>query len=94
MSTFIRAVKASSRLPKPKFAMTGIVAGVVVGMALGGVVEMASRPSPIFMQIGGIVGLAAGVLVESVRYWWRKHIYHRRQTEASRATTACRGIRE
>jgi len=74
--------------------MTGIVAGVVVGMALGGVVEMASKPSAIFMQIGGIVGLATGGLVESVRYWWRTYIHRRWQTETSRAKTGRREARE
>jgi hypothetical protein len=87
MSTPGNSKKVRARPSKPKFAMTGIVAGVVAGMAFGGVVEMASKPSPIFMQIGGIVGLATGALVESVRYWWQAYIYRGWQKEANRMTT-------
>lgn len=79
-----KSTKAPSRPPKAKFAMTGIVTGFVAGMVFGFVVEMASKPSPIFMQVGGIIGIATGGLVESARYWWRARLYRGWQKRATR----------
>lgn len=90
MSTSARIQQAPLRPPKAKFNMTGIVAGVVAGMVLGFVVETAGRPNSIFMQVGGIVGFATGTLVESVRYWWRKHSHRRWQTKAKQTGTVRR----
>lgn len=90
MSTPGNSKKASARPPKPKFAMTGVVVGSVAGIALGFVVETASKPNVIFMQVGGIVGIATGLLVESVHYWWRMQIY-RGFKQSSPRTTIIRG---
>lgn len=55
--------------------MTGLVIGVCAGMAAGLAVEIIKRRSVIVMQVGGMGGLAAGALFETVRLWWSQRRY-------------------
>ncbi len=61
-----------ARPVKVQFGMMPLVIGVVTGMLAGLIVELIKGPHQIYMQIGGIAGIALGALVEGVRYAWRK----------------------
>jgi F0F1-type ATP synthase assembly protein I len=67
--------KPTVRPSKPKFALLGIIAGTITGMAFGFAIEMTSHPSPLFMQAGGLAGFVVGLLVESARFWWCSYTY-------------------
>lgn len=61
------------RLPKVQFELTWVAIGVFAGMLAGFILELATRRfKSNTMQLGGFAGSAAGALVETVRFWWRK----------------------
>lgn len=62
------------RPPKPELALTGIVAGLFAGEAIGVIVEVAASHSSRWIMLGGgVVGIALGSLVEGGRYCWRRY---------------------
>lgn len=73
-------------LLRPEFALTGIVTGGVGGMVIGLIMEVAlGRPQQIIMVVTGLVGLALGLTVETIRYaWrlWRWNVAKARQSES------------
>ncbi len=63
------------------FVLTG---GAAVGLIGGLVVGLLKHHTLLFMQLGGVVGISAGALVEAVRFFWRKRADQGPSTEAGR----------
>ncbi len=60
------------RPPKVQFGMSPMVVGAVAGMLTGMIVEFIKGPHQVYMQLGGVLGIFFGALIEGIRYWWRK----------------------
>jgi len=72
-----------SQLPRPEFAMTGVVLGACAGMAIGLIVEIVRKRGVIVMQAGGFAGISIGALVESIRFGWRNYRYRKLRREVN-----------
>lgn len=59
------------RLPKPEYAMTGILLGIVVGWIVGFGIELCFKPNMLIMMGTGVAGLLLGAGFEAIRFWWR-----------------------
>lgn len=62
-----------------------LAGGAVVGLIGGLVVGLLKHRTLLFMQLGGVVGISAGALVETVRFYWRKRGAQGPFTEADRS---------
>lgn len=65
--------KTPPSAPRERFALTAPLVGAAGGMIIGLIVEMITRRSLVVMQVGGLIGITAGAVVESVRLWWRRY---------------------
>ena len=63
------------RPPKPAFATTGIVVGLLLGWIAGFGIEILYRQKMIIMILSGIAGALVGTAFEATRYQWRMHRY-------------------
>lgn len=60
--------------------MTGVMVGGAVGLIVGLVIELKTGQwKAVISQASGVAGIMAGLLFESVRFWWRK--WKRRERE-------------
>ena len=63
--------KRRPRVPKPEYAMTGILAGIVVGWIVGLGIELCLKPNMFIMMGTGVAGFMLGAGFEAIRFWWR-----------------------
>lgn len=71
-----------ARPPKVELGMKGMIIGVAVGMVAGLGIEITTTQKPLVMQLSGLAGFAVGLLVETIRLWWRK----RKRRESQKAS--------
>lgn len=77
MKTFNRSRRERAlRPPKPEFAMTGILVGMVAGWLISFSVEVLLKQKAIVMMLGGIAGVVLGAGFEAIRFWWRMRRFH------------------
>jgi hypothetical protein len=59
------------RPKKPEYAMTGILAGIVLGWIVGFGIELRFKQNMLIMMGAGVAGLVLGAGFEAIRFWWR-----------------------
>lgn len=62
---------------KPEIGRTWVVVGLLLGLLVGFIVELAWRRAAIIMLAGGLAGALSGAVVEGARFWHRRRKFRR-----------------
>lgn len=61
---------------KPEFALFGVLVGIVAGWITGFILELAlNRINKWIMLAAGFTGVALGLVLEGLRFWFRLRSY-------------------
>lgn len=78
--------KRVRRIPKPEYAMTGIIVGIVLGWIIGFALELVFHRKAALMLLISLAGLLLGAGFEAIRFQWRMYRF-RAETQSSRHPT-------